>query len=198
MSATQNPKPETQHLRGEYIEAMSRAVTGVTIVTTDGPAGRYGQTVSAMASVSADPPTLLVCIKTSSVITRAILQHGYFGVNILRADQRRVADTFAGRDTWAPAYDFGIARWDTLESKAPLLVGAIGRFDCRLSQSLGVGSHSILFGEVAVAESHAGTPLLYARRTYGEHVEIPRQVNDLPFDFGVRLVDEDQEKGRQE
>ena len=186
------------NLRGEYIEAMSRAVTGVTIVTTDGPAGLFGQTVSAMASVSADPPTLLVCIKTSSVITSAILQHGYFGVNILRADQRRVADTFAGRDTWAAAYDFGISRWDTLVSQAPMLVGAIGRFDCHLSQSLGVGSHSILFGEVTAAESHPGTPLLYARRTYGEHVEIPRQVNDLPFDFGVRLVDEDLERGERE
>lgn len=199
---TQNPKPETQKLeptlRGEYIEAMSRAVTGVTVVTTDGTAGRFGQTVSAMASVSADPATLLVCIKTTSVITSAILQHGYFGVSILRADQRRVADTFAGRDTWAPAYSFEIARWDTLTSEAPLLVGAIGRFDCRLSQSLEVGSHSILFGEVVEAESRAGTPLLYARRTYGEHVEIPRQVNDLPFDFGVRLVDEDQEKGERE
>ena len=41
---------------------MGAAVTGVSVVTTDGAGGRLGLTVSSMASVSADPPMLLVCI----------------------------------------------------------------------------------------------------------------------------------------
>ena len=145
-------------LRTAFIEAMSRAATGVTIVTTDGPAGRFGQTVSAMCSVSADPPSLLVCIKTTSVIVNAIRQRRAFGVNVLRADQRRVADTFAGRKTWGEPYDFAIATWDTLETGVPLLVGAVGRFDCRLDTVLEVGSHSVMFGDVVAADSAAGTP----------------------------------------
>ena len=52
--------------RDAFVEAMSRAVSGVSIVTTDGQAGRFGQTVSAMSSVSADPPLLLVCINRKS------------------------------------------------------------------------------------------------------------------------------------
>lgn len=185
-------------LRTAFIEAMSRTATGVTIVTTEGPAGRFGQTVSAMCSVSADPPSLLVCIKTTSVIVNAIRQHRALGVNVLRADQRRVADTFAGRSNWGTPYDFGIARWNTLETGSPLLIGAVGRFDCRLSTVLEVGSHSVLFGDVVSAESASGTPLLYARRSYGEHQEIPRQNHAEPLDLDVRLTWEDLDKGTRE
>jgi flavin reductase (DIM6/NTAB) family NADH-FMN oxidoreductase RutF len=178
-------------LRGAFIETMSRAVTGVTIVTTDGPAGRFAQTVSAMASVSADPPSLLVCIKTTSVIVNAIREHRSLGVNVLRADQRRVADTFAGRSTWGTPYEFAVATWDSLETGAPLLIGAIGRFDCRLDTVLEVGSHSVLFADVVAAESAPGTPLLYARRSYGEHIEIPQLIDESPLDLDVRLTEED-------
>jgi flavin reductase len=182
-------------LRTSFIEAMSRAATGVTIVTTEGSAGRFAQTVSAMCSVSADPPSLLVCIKTTSVIVNAIREHRALGVNVLRADQRRVADTFAGRSTWGAPYDFEIARWDTLETGAPLLIGAVGRFDCRLDTVLEVGSHSVLFGDVVAADSAAGTPLLYARRSYGEHQEIPHLIDESPLDLDVRLTWEDLDKG---
>ena len=168
-------------LRQSFIEAMSRAVTGVTIVTTEGPAGRFAQ-------------TLLVCIKTTSVIVNAIREHRALGVNVLRADQQRVADTFAGRPTWGEPYDFEIATWDTLETGAPLLVGAIGRFDCRLDTVLEVGSHSVMFADVVATESAPGTPLLYARRTYGEHIEIPRPVDESPLDLDVRLTWEDVER----
>src|SRR6187200_633657 len=107
-------------IRTSFIDGMSRAVTGVTVVTTNGASGRLGQTVSAMASVTADPPTLLVCIKTTSVIVEAIQQYQVFGVNVLRSDQRRVADTFAGRSTWGEPYDFSVAQWTEAVPGAPL------------------------------------------------------------------------------
>jgi flavin reductase len=184
--------------RSSFIDAMSRAVTGVTVVTTNGTLGRLGQTVSAMSSVTADPPTLLICIKTTSAIVSAIQENGAFGVNVLRSDQRRVADTFAGRSTWGLPYDFSIAQWTEEVTGAPLLLGAVSRFACRLSQSVLIGSHLVMFGEVMESGVSPGNPLLYARRSYGEHVEIPRQVVDLGFDDDVRLVDEDRQKGFQE
>jgi flavin reductase len=177
---------------------MSRAASGVTIVTTSGTSGRFGQTVSAMCSVSADPPTLLVCIKSTSVIVNAIREHRAFGVNLLRADQRRVADSFAGRSHWGVPYDFDSARWESLVTGVPLLIGAVGRFDCKLSTVLEVGSHSVMFGEVQAADSSQGTPLLYARRSYGEHVSIPWQGTKSPLDLDIRLVDEDLFEGEPE
>src|ERR1700752_3118648 len=83
--------------RDAFIEAMRRAATGVTLVTTDGPAGRFGVTVSAFASVSADPPMLLACINRKSPAAAAIAANGGFCVNVLSAEQSPLADVFAGR-----------------------------------------------------------------------------------------------------
>lgn len=45
--------------RGAFIEGMSHAVSTVSVLTTDGAAGRAGVTVSAMCSVCAEPMVLL-------------------------------------------------------------------------------------------------------------------------------------------
>ena len=63
------------------IETNDGKVTAV--VTTDGPGGRYGATVSAFSSVSADPPTILVCLKSESRIARAVAVNGTLCVNVL-------------------------------------------------------------------------------------------------------------------
>ena len=54
--------------REEFIEALRGVASSVSVVTTDGAAGRHGATVSAFCSVSADPPTLLVCLRGQSRI----------------------------------------------------------------------------------------------------------------------------------
>lgn len=155
-------------LREQFVDAMGRAVTGVTIVTTDGEAGRFGQTVSAMSSVSADPPMLLVCINRRSPIHAAIVQHRVFAVNVLRADQRRLSESFAGRPRKGTPYDFDSARWTTGDTGSPLLTGAVARFDCALDAAHEAGTHTIFVGRVVAASGSAGAPLVYARRGYGE------------------------------
>ena len=49
-------------LRSQFVEGMSRAATFVAVLTTDGPTGKFGVTVSSLTSVSADGeyPSLLV------------------------------------------------------------------------------------------------------------------------------------------
>ena len=80
-----------------FIAAMGMAATAVSVVTTDGPAGRFGLTVSAFSSVSADPPMVLACVNRKSPAVAAIDSNGLFAVNVLAADNRGVAETFAGR-----------------------------------------------------------------------------------------------------
>jgi flavin reductase (DIM6/NTAB) family NADH-FMN oxidoreductase RutF len=50
-----------------FLSAMSGAASGVTVVATDGAGGRFGQTVSAMCSVSADPPLVIIVAGTHIV-----------------------------------------------------------------------------------------------------------------------------------
>ncbi len=160
----------TVPLRDAFLAAMARVAATVNIVTTDGPAGRAGVTVSAMSSVSADgeAPTLLVCVHYQSSAAPAILENGTFAVNILRDDQSWISDTFARRRE-APGGDkFAAGDWHAMPSGAPRVEGAVAAFDCRVLSSERVGTHHIFIGEVTdVHLAATGTPLLYHYRSYG-------------------------------
>ncbi|HEY7029985.1 MAG TPA: flavin reductase family protein [Thermomicrobiales bacterium] len=164
--------------RATFIEAMSRAAAGVTVVATAGDLGRFGQTVSAMCSVSADPPLLLVCINRKSACGEAIARHRVFSVNVLRADQQRVSQVFAGRPRTGEAYDFDCAIWEVATTGSPLLVGAVARFDCALETVHDAATHRIFVGRVVASDSAQGTPLVYSQRGYGELLMFPRHRAD--------------------
>ncbi len=167
-------------LRQSFLEGMSQAACTVNIVTTDGPAGRYGVTVSAMSSVSADStkPSLLVCVHHKSNAAEAIQRNGVFCVNVLRDDQADVSDTFAGRIKTADGDKFSSAQWVTQATGAPRIVDPLVAFDCRLAQSLRYGSHHVFFGEVEdMFVATGGHPLIYANRAYGRPARIePRNL----------------------
>jgi flavin reductase (DIM6/NTAB) family NADH-FMN oxidoreductase RutF len=165
-------------LRGAFLQAMSRAATTVSVVTTDGAAGRAGVTVSAMSSVSADTPqpTLLVCVHEASPAARAIRENGVFCVNLLRDDQHAISDVFAGRVKTADGDKFSCARWGRLETGAPVAEERLVAFDCRLTAEHRVGTHHVFFGAVqAIDEATDGRPLLYADRAYGTPTRLERE-----------------------
>ncbi len=150
-----------------FVDAMRRAVTGVNIVTTDGPAGRFGLTVSAFSSVSAEPPTVLVCINKRSPARDAVLANGKFCVNLLSTDQRWLADTFAGRPASGAPYDFNCASWHSSITGSPVLDGAVASFDCEVDTALSSGSHTIFIGRALAVEDESAVPLIYTNRRYG-------------------------------
>jgi len=159
--------------RSAFVNAMRGAVTGVNVVTTDGPAGRFGQTVSAFSSVSADPPTVLVCINKRSPASAAVLENGRFCVNVLSIEQRYIADTFAGRPAEGVIYDFATARWNE-DMGLPSLVDAIGSFECLVETAVDAGSHAIFIGRVRGVAEASGHPLLYTDRAYGRVCTEPK------------------------
>ena len=82
-------------------------------------------TVTSVSSLSVDPPTLIVCINRESSSWPLVKRHGFFGVNILNADQLDVAERFTGKGGLKGAERFAGAEWITLASGVPLLVGAL-------------------------------------------------------------------------
>ena len=153
--------------RDEFIHAMRRAVTGVQVVTTSGPAGRFAVTVSAMSSVSADPPLVLMCINRNSPVCAATRLNQAFCINVLSAEQAHVSDTSAGRIRDGKPYDFGCAEWATPHSGCPRLVGAVASFDCALWEAHEAGSHVVFIGRVISASRDDREPLLYTGASYG-------------------------------
>lgn len=170
-------------LRSSFIDAMSRVATSVNLVTTDGEAGQFGLTVSAMSSVTADPPTLLICVNRRNPMDGAIRANGVFGVNALRADQRWAAEVFSGRPRRGDPYDFAAGSWHREKTGSPLLSGAVAWFDCVLIAAHHVGTHTIAIGRVVASGSTSGTPLVYGRRSFGELVQLPtsyRSSGEMP------------------
>ena len=148
----------------EFINSMRRVISGVSIVTTNGPNGRFGLTVSSMTPVSASPPLLLVCVNRDSVPHDAIRGNGRFAINVLSASQQTIADRFAGRGD--DAYSFDAMSWDTRRLQ-PRLKDAAAWFECRLSSAMSFGSHSVFVGEVVETHAKDQVPLLYTNRRYG-------------------------------
>lgn len=159
--------------RSAFVSAMSGAVTSVNVVTTDGVAGIFGVTVSAMASVSADPPMLLVCVNRRSPACAAIKENGVFCVNVLAASQHDISDVFAGHPREGEAFDFRCAEWQTTITGAARLPDAASTFDCVLHSSQDAGTHTIFVGRVVEVTSTESAPLAHCRRTYCHPAALP-------------------------
>jgi flavin reductase (DIM6/NTAB) family NADH-FMN oxidoreductase RutF len=150
-----------------YRDAMSEIASPVHLIATDGPAGLAGMTVTALASISDHPPTLLVCVNRGSPSAPRFIENGVFSVNSLGAEDRALADIFAGRTHEHFDEKFRHGVWSKGPSGAPLLETALARFDCRLIDVKDVGTHHVFFGRVeAVARRDEGPSLLYHRRGY--------------------------------
>src|SRR5215470_4005659 len=155
-------------LRDSFLEGMSRAAATVNVVTTDGPGGLAGVTVSAMSSVSADRPALLVCIHWASPACAAIKRNGRFCVNVLRAEQAQLSDRFAGRLKSGDGDKFGGTSWRCLATGAPALDDALVAFDCTVMKEIDWGTHTVFIADVVDVElAEPGRPLIYASRAYG-------------------------------
>jgi flavin reductase (DIM6/NTAB) family NADH-FMN oxidoreductase RutF len=144
--------------------AMRRVPAAVAVVTTELDGVRYGLTATAVTSVSAAPPQVLVCVHGSTRTAAAIEARGRFGVSYLRPDHVALAEAFA-----APAADhadrFARGRWTTT-SGAPLLEDALGAFGCTVVEQVRSGTHLVVVGEVTTLHSTEGSGLLYARGAF--------------------------------
>jgi len=150
-----------------YRDAMARLGAAVSVITSDGPAGRCAFTASAVCSVTDDPPTLLVCMNRGSDSYEAFKANAVLCVNTLAAEQEALSPVFAGFTHHTMAERFGQADWMTLVTGAPVLADAVVSFDCRIAQVSEVGTHSVFFCEVDAIQAgvrHEG--LIYFGRSY--------------------------------
>jgi flavin reductase (DIM6/NTAB) family NADH-FMN oxidoreductase RutF len=162
-----------QETPDNFVEAMAAAAFSVSIVTTIGKTGRFGLTVSAVSSVSAEPPLLLACINRKNLIADAIAANQIFAVNLLSEEQAFLAKIFAGRpETGIEAYDFNQGQWEENVSRGPLLQNAAANFLCRLETFHDAGTHRIFIGRVIEAHHNGALPLVYSHRKFGKFLSL--------------------------
>ncbi len=156
-----------------FINAMRRVASSVTVVTTNGPAGRYGATVSAFCSVSADPPTVLVCLNSESRIARNVVANKKFNINVLPQNANHIAQRFAGAqdEKFTDRFE-GI---DLNQGEIPSIYGATV-LSCELDQAIPSGSHQIIIGKVQCVETVNKQPLTYFDGAYHQVAPLTLEV----------------------
>ena len=140
--------------------AMRRRAATVTIVTAGREDWRFGMTATAVTSVTAAPPTLLICINRSASIHDIIVETGHYCINILGTHHAGLVGPFGGGVENEAR--FGHGAWSHREGGMPYLDDAQASLFCAVRQAVAYGSHSVLIGEVtSVRLSDAIAPLLY-------------------------------------
>ena len=159
MSEYLRPAADPRALR----DTFGAFLTGVTVVTTHDATGRpVGFTANSFASLSLDPPLLLVCLARTSRNFQTLTNTVGFAVNILAEHQKDISNTFA-----RPVEDrFSGLDWRRGPHGSPILGGVAAWFDCALYEVVDGGDHVILIGRIEAFENGKANGLGYARGGY--------------------------------
>ena len=148
-----------------YRDAWSRFATGVTVITTLEPGGNvHGMTASSVASVSLDPPLVLVVIGDSRESHALVESTGRFGLSILDDGQADIAKHFATSPEVRG--EIGSKHITTL-SDTPVIANAMAVMDCRVTAAHKAGDHTVFIGEVESIAIGPGEPLVWFQRQFG-------------------------------
>lgn len=168
--------------------AFGSFATGVTIVTTSGPAGAdIGLTANSFSSVSLDPPMVLWSLARTSANIDVFRNSAHFAVHILSADQEALSARFASK----VADRFEGLVLDRGPAGIPLLPDCMARFACKVAYQYEGGDHVIFVGEILDFSHSARKPLVFHGGRYG--MLLPRQITSAadPLDAFSNLSSDD-------
>ena len=148
-----------------FRDVIRHLASGVTIITSSSKSGEpVGMTATAVCSVSATPPMLLVSLTTTSHTAQGVMETGAFAVHLLPHSGRKHAEQFASRNLHFQGVKYAL----TPDKKVPVLADVLGCFLCQVEQSLPVADHILFVGRVLQCElkGKSPDPLLYFDRSY--------------------------------
>ena len=161
----------------DFRGAMRRLTGGVSVITAGRGKDISGMTVTSVTSLSVEPPARIVSVNREASSWPLIRRYGFFGVNILNADQIDVAERFTGKDGVKGAARFAGADWFTRASGVPLLAGALAAIDCEVEEVVERYSHAIVIGRVLDLQLSPRTAALAYWQ--GQYLAIDRD-EDIP------------------
>jgi flavin reductase (DIM6/NTAB) family NADH-FMN oxidoreductase RutF len=151
-----------------FRRTCARFATGITIVTVLDRLGHpHGVTVNSFASVSLEPPLVLVSIDLKNAILGHFISSSWFAINVLAEHQEHLSRRFSS----AEENRFIDVDWHQGPSGMPILEGVLAHLECAVMRTFEVGDHTMLIGEVRHADYRDGKPLLYFDSGYGTLAE---------------------------
>jgi flavin reductase (DIM6/NTAB) family NADH-FMN oxidoreductase RutF len=165
MSITVSRQTEQLHLDPAIFRNMFGGFpSGVTVVTAASEDGvPVGLTVSAVMSVSLDPPLLAVCLQNAKFTLDVIQSQGLFAVNFLASHQAAVSTNFARGE-----HDkFAAVDWISSErARVPILHDVRAHAECRVESVIPAGDHTLIIGRIVAGSVNEKVPLAYCSRQY--------------------------------
>ncbi len=151
-----------------FRRVVGRFATGIAVVTTRVDGTDHAMTASSFTSVSLEPLLVLVCVEKDARFHDAVLEAGTWGVSVLDASSKGIADWFATRGRPLHGQLDRCAYGRGRLTGAALLDNAIATVECATTAVYDAGDHSIVVGEVlSLGTPHPeGKPLVYFRSRY--------------------------------
>ncbi len=149
------------------MRTLAGAVSVVTAHRRDGVP--IGLTATSVSSLSAEPPSLLVCVNRKSDIGAVLTSGAIFAVNVLTTSQIDVAQAFGGQTSAKGRDRFATGTWHrSLAGEVPLLVGCRAAFECTVAHVHDWETHHIVIGSVTEVHffNSQEPPLAYCDGAY--------------------------------
>lgn len=150
----------------QFREAMAHLSSAVSIVTTNGVAGKAGLTVSSVSSVTDAPPTVLFCVNKNSYVHDIIKQNGKVCINVLSHEQEDIAKHFAAilESTMEERFSWDI--WDSGIDELPVLRSAVSSLQGKIADTHAIGTHTLFLVELEQINVKPNHGLVYFARQF--------------------------------
>lgn len=130
----------------DFRQALRRFASGVTVVASIAEDGTpRGIVMTAVMSLSFDPPSMLIAINRSASLLPAVEHSGRFSINVLGSDSKDWCHAFATSDV---AERFADEDWVRDDNGVPVLREALASMVCDVDQAEPFGSHMVIRGLV--------------------------------------------------
>lgn len=151
-----------------FRDAMASCAAGVHVITTDGAAGRYGITMTAVAPVTDEPPTVMLCINRSARIIPILSENGSLCINMLADEHQDVAEHFAGLTGLSPEERFAYHIWHRGKTGQLEIEGALVHLHGHIVGKHEIGTHFVFYVRLdEIKNCGCKRPaLLYFRRQF--------------------------------
>ncbi|MFC1492020.1 flavin reductase family protein [Nitrospinota bacterium] len=124
---------------------------GLYVLTAEGKGGRVAAaTINWVTQVSFAPPLVAMGIRAGSAVNAVTKEAGVFALNILGKDQLGTAFTFF-RPPERVGDSIGGEAFEMSPGGAPVLKSCPAWVECRLTDTVERGDHSVFVGEVTQA-----------------------------------------------
>lgn len=178
MSETATTEPDVAISSQQFKAAMRCLAATPCIITANDGARRFGMTATAVNAVSADPPSVLVCINRNASIFEPVATTQWFCVNVLESDHQNLCRVFSGGESGERRFEHG--DWSVGMEGLPFLKDAQASLFCRVEQQAQFTTHQIFIGRiVGLTVGAEVSPLIYLD---GEFLHKARSRPALHFD----------------